>query len=263
MKKYFKWAGGKQWLAPAFARCWAKLNTQSPTRLVELFCGGLSIGISVSPKQALLNDINPHLINFYMHYQKGFLVAENLLNTREYYTYSRDRFNTLIATQKDNTVEAAVLFYYLNRTGYNGLCRFNKRGFFNVPFGRHASIQYVTEFKMEPHDPALNWTFTCLDFESVKCLADDFIYADPPYDVPFTSYSKNGFDFTTQKRLANFLAQHKGPVITSNQATERMVDLYQKLGFKIILTQVKRSISCKLRMPAKEMIAFKNIDFSL
>ena len=62
------------------------------------------------------------------------------------YYASRHRFNELLQAGEAGTAEAASLFYYLNRTGYNGLCRFNRRGLFNVPFGRYRKIDYRTDF---------------------------------------------------------------------------------------------------------------------
>ncbi len=86
------------------------------------------------------------------------------------------------------TAEAAALFYYLNRTGYNGLCRFNRRGRFNVPFGQYARITYMRDFSGY-RDRLARWTFTSGDVEAVPLEQGDFIYADPPYDVEFTQYS--------------------------------------------------------------------------
>src|SRR5437867_8638661 len=110
----------------------------------------------------------------------------------EYYQ-ARVRFNELLKNDKAKTAEAAGLFYYLNRTGYNGLCRFNSRGGFNVPFGTYTTINYKNDFS-EYKDVFKNWTFLSTDFESIPIDAADFIYADPPYDVPFTQYAKGGFD---------------------------------------------------------------------
>ncbi len=116
------------------------------------------------------------------------------------------------------SAEAAALFYYLNRTGYNGLCRFNASGEFNVPFGRYSRIRYRTDFREYKHAFA-GWDFLKTDFERLPLDDADFIYADPPYDVEFTQYSKDGFNWDEQERAATWLARHKGPVVLSNQAT--------------------------------------------
>src|SRR6185436_573154 len=99
----------------------------------------------------------------------------------------RSRFNQLIDNGKSQTAEAAQLFYYLNRTGFNGLCRFNRSGEFNVPFGKYARIGYTRDFS--PYrDVVGSWTFTNADVEAVPLKPSDFVYADPPYDVEFTTY---------------------------------------------------------------------------
>ena len=90
----------------------------------------------------------------------------------------RARFNVLLAEGKGNSAEAAALFYYLNRTGYNGLCRFNRSGEFNVPFGRYTRINYIRDF--EPYQEQFSgWTFSSDDLESVQLESGDFVYADP------------------------------------------------------------------------------------
>lgn len=157
------------------------------------------------------------------------------------------------------SAEAAALFYYLNRTGFNGLCRFNSRGEFNVPFGEYKSIQYARDFT--PYGRQFeNWEFMSGDFESVPLAQADFVYADPPYDVSFTQYSKEGFGWDEQVRAAEWLARHLGPVILSNQATERIVALYKMLGFKLRFLDAPRRISCTgNRTPAREVLAFKNL----
>lgn len=171
----------------------------------------------------------------------------------------RQRFNELLCNGGAESPEAAALFYYLNRTGFNGLCRFNSRGEFNVPFGEYKSIQYVRDFTPYQRQFA-NWEFISGDFESVPLADEDFVYADPPYDVPFTQYSKEGFGWDEQVRAAEWLARYRGPVILSNQATNRIVALYEKLGFKLRFLDAPRRISCTGdRTPAREVLAFKNV----
>ena len=176
-----------------------------------------------------------------------------------YYAH-RCRFNDLIASGGAATREAAALFYYLNRTGYNGLCRFNSAGGFNVPFGRYAKINYARDFT--PYRAALRgWRFTSGDFARIPLEKDDFIYADPPYDVEFTKYSKEDFGWEDQVRLAEWLARHKGPVVASNQATPRVARLYRKLGFKLAFLEAPRMISCKAdgRKAVMEVVGVRGV----
>jgi DNA adenine methylase len=228
---------------------------------VEPFCGGLAVTLSLAPVRALLNDINPHVVNFYRWLKRGLVVSLPMENDEQCFSMHRQRFNALLAGGQAETAEAAALFYYLNRTGYNGLCRFNRRGEFNVPFGRYARVRYCTDFTPYRERFAA-WEFTAGDFEAVRLEPDDFVYADPPYDVEFRQYSKEGFDWRDQVRAAEWLAAHSGPVVLSNQATERIVELYGRLGYEVEYLDAPRRISCTGdRSPAREVLAWRNLAF--
>ncbi|MDX1514008.1 MAG: Dam family site-specific DNA-(adenine-N6)-methyltransferase [Gammaproteobacteria bacterium] len=256
LKPPLKWAGGKRWLVPELAPVWRRFSDR---RLVEPFCGGLAVALGLSPSRALLNDVNPHPVNFYQHLQRGLKVRIPMRNERELYYRHRSEFNRLVTGRGLKTRKAAELFYYLNRTGYNGLCRFNREGRFNVPFGRYRRINYVRDFG-NYRGAFAAWRFENLDFEALDTEPGDFIYADPPYDVQFTQYSKNRFDWSEQERLAAWLRDHDGPVVLSNQATERVVRLYRRLGFRLKFIDAPRMISCTGdRTMAKEVIATRGI----
>jgi DNA adenine methylase len=251
-----KWAGGKRWQLQHLQPLWQRYSRR---RLVEPFCGGLAVTTGLIPERALLNDINPHLINFYSWLKRGLTVSFEPVNSQQHYYASRDRFNALLKAGNADGAEAASLFYYLNRTGYNGLCRFNGKGEFNVPFGRYATIRYRSTFT-EYQRVFERWTFTNVDFAAIPIDDDDVIYADPPYDVEFTKYSKEGFDWSEQERAAEWLSKHKGPVILSNQATPRIVRLYRALEFTLTLLEAPRRISCTGdRSPATEVLALRNV----
>lgn len=251
-----KWPGGKRWLVPHLLPLW---RPHCHRRLVEPFCGGLAVALGLAPSSALLNDVNPHLINFYRWLQRGLRTTLPMRNSRIAFDAHRRRFNRLTAENKTDTAESAVLFYYLNRTGFNGLCRFNRDGQFNVPFGRYERIAYTRDFTAYRRSFA-TWEFSNEDFASLRLRPDDFIYADPPYDVEFTQYSKQAFGWQDQVRLAEWLAKHPGPVVLSNQATPRIVKLYKSLGFALRFLEAPRRISCNGdRAPAREVLALKNL----
>lgn len=256
LKPPLKWAGGKRWLVPKLARMW---RPHSSLRLVEPFCGGLAVALGLSPRRALLNDVNPHPVNFYRHIQTGLKVRIPMRNESALYYRHRSDFNRLVTGRGLETRKAAELFYYLNRTGYNGLCRFNSKGEFNVPFGHHNRINYSRNF--DQYRGLLSaWCFDNVDFEQLPVGSGDFIYADPPYDVPFTQYAKNGFGWSEQERLAAWLSRHEGPVVLSNQATDRVIKLYRRLGFRLAFVDAPRMISCTGdRSPAKEVIATRGL----
>ncbi|MGH7913362.1 MAG: DNA adenine methylase [Candidatus Binataceae bacterium] len=252
IKPPLKWAGGKRWLVPHLRPLW---TPHQHRRLVEPLCGGLAVALGLMPVRALFNDVNEHVINFYRWLKEGLKIELEMRNDAELFYSHRKYFNALIAGGNADSREAAELFYYLNRTGYNGLCRFNRKGEFNVPFGQYKRINYATDF--HSYRTILSgWEFLRLDFEAVKLEPRDFIYADPPYDVEFTQYSKESFGWEEQVRLAEFLARHRGPVVLSNQATPRILRLYRALGFSIKRLSGPRMISCTGdRAPAIEVLA--------
>ena len=251
-----KWAGGKRWQVPHLVEFW---NENEHRRLVEPFAGGLAVALGLMPKRAWLNDVNPHLINFYSWLKVGLVVDETFENKEKWFYKARTRFNKLLKTGGADSAEAAGLFYYLNRTGYNGLCRFNSSGEFNVPFGRYANINYRYDFS-EYKAVFSAWEFTNLSFRDMELQEEDFVYADPPYDVEFTTYSKDGFSWEDQKAAAKWLAKHAGPVILSNQATDRIMDLYKDLRFKTPTYKAPRRISCTGdRSPALEVLATRHL----
>jgi DNA adenine methylase len=217
------------------------------------------MALGLRPERALLNDANLHLINFYRWLQRGLAVRIPLENREDLYYRHRDRFNALAAEGGVGSEEAAALFYYLDRTGFNGLCRFNRDGRLNVPFGRHATIRYERDFA--PYQPLLKkWTFSSGDFATVALQPADFVYADPPYDVEFTQYAREGFRWADQERAAAWLAAHPGPVVLVHQATARIEELYRHLGFAVAFIDAPRRISCTGdRSPAREIIATRNL----
>jgi DNA adenine methylase len=256
-----KWAGGKRWLLPHLRSIWA---AHSQRRLVEPFAGGLAIALGLRPRRALLSDVNVHLIAFYQWIQRGLdpgAVNVPFENDRAVFDRNRARFNALIAEGNAHSQEAAVLFYYLNRTAFNGLCRFNASGFYNVPFGRHKAIPYRDARGFAHYRSVLKgYEFRCVDFAALPLRRTDFIYADPPYDVEFTSYAAGGFGWSDQVRLAAWLSRHPGPVVVSNQATERIVTLYREHGFVLQMLAAPRRISCDgNREGSLEMLATRHL----
>jgi DNA adenine methylase len=130
---------------------------------------------------------------------------------------------------------------------------------FNVPFGRYVKINYTRDFS--PYREVFSrWDFLSEDFQRIPLPDEDFIYADPPYDVEFTDYARDGFTWKDQVRAAEWLARHKGPVVLTNQATRRIIDLYETLGYELRYLKAPRMISCTGdRAPATEVMAIRNL----
>jgi DNA adenine methylase len=252
-----KWAGGKRWLVPHLLPLWQQFPGH---RLVEPFVGGMSVALGLQPERAYLSDLNEHLVNFHQWLQRGLVAEETAFIHEETAFYeARTRFNELVRQQQQRSAEAATLFYYLNRTCFNGLCRFNKKNEFNVPFGRYKTINYTRDFTA--YRPQLaTWDIAHHSFEHTPLQNGDFVYVDPPYDTPFTQYAKEDFTWADQEKLVRWLTAYDGPIVATNQATPRILELYQDNGFQVQTLAAPRRIACTGdRTPAQEILATRNI----
>lgn len=257
LKSLVKWAGGKAWFSDVIV---SLFESNKKTRFIEPFAGGMSSAIAIKSEETLINDINPHLINFYKQVQNGLTVTLTMEYCKTRYYKYREMFNENIKKGEINTPEMAQLFFYLNKTGFNGMCRFNRSGFFNVPFGKYKTVNYHKDFLMYK---ALfeKWEFRCEDFVQIETTKDDFTFIDSPYDDSFADYSQDGFKWDDQVRTAEWAAKMEGPVVMTNKATDRIIELYDSLGFKVRVIKARRTISSKAdeRKPVWEVIAYKNI----
>ncbi|ABA56870.1 Dam family site-specific DNA-(adenine-N6)-methyltransferase [Nitrosococcus oceani] len=262
-RPFLKWAGNKY-------RLLTRIISVLPPgkRLIEPFAGSAALFLNAEYERYWVNDINPDLIALYqilqkegkefIHYAGCLFTPHN--NTPKAYYRLRARFNTTA-----DVAEKAALFVYLNRHGYNGLCRYSGSGIFNVPFGRYQRPYFPSKEMMAFHIKARRARFTCLDFRKVlaRIRRGTIVYADPPYTplsqtACFTHYSGNGFGPEEQKALtqsAQRLAKRGIPVLISNHDTPSVRQAYrnaQLTGFS-----VTRLISCKgtQRTPANEVLA--------
>src|SRR5277367_2461006 len=158
-----KWAGSKKALLPQLVFLYA---AHQHRRLVEPFVGGMNVALGLQPERALLCDINPHLINFYERLRDEYPFTLKMENDEALYYAYRKCFNELIKGPARYTKTAGELFYYLNRTGFNGLCRFNRSGEFNVPFGKYTTINYRRDFS-QYEDLLKSWELKCCRFDDV------------------------------------------------------------------------------------------------
>ncbi|MEZ8990074.1 DNA adenine methylase [Vibrio breoganii] len=256
-----KYAGGKRWLADAVADVCRHLQCG---HLIEPFCGAGSVFMAVQPERATLNDSNVHLINLYR--QIGFadfnLGRINAENSAQVFLFNRARFNELIDSGEFESLESAQLLYYLNRHCFNGLMRFNqKRGHFNVPYGKYKKPFVLSDFSAY-QDLFRRCNFISGDFhhafESVS--SDSLLFVDPPYYKTFTTYSGVPFTFEDQLRLLSILESVSVPVIATNSFEKDLVEAYQGAGFIVFKIMVSRMISSDgNRDDAAEMIAIKGI----
>ncbi|MBI3560279.1 MAG: Dam family site-specific DNA-(adenine-N6)-methyltransferase [Gammaproteobacteria bacterium] len=259
-----KWAGGKY-------RLLNRIRQHLPTgnRLVEPFVGSGALFLNTDYTHYLLADNNLDLINLYQQIQQQGTVFINRCkrlftiknNTAEYYYRRRDEFNRC-----NDPPRKALLFLYLNRHGYNGLCRYNSQGGFNVPFGRYRQPYFPATELQHFYTKAQRAEFVHADFEWVMrhTQRGDIVYCDPPYaplsrTANFTSYSSDKFGVSEQQRLADLAhdSQQRGiPVLVSNHDTEFTRHAYQ-YATQVEQFSVRRSISCNInnRERADELLA--------
>lgn len=266
MDPLVRWAGGKKWFLPIFNHL--VRNTPYDT-LVELFAGGLAISLGRQEKHVIAGDINPHLINFYRELQSGtsMYVVDALPEdgspvTVEIYNAIREQFNNGNLT----SAQRAQYFFFLNKHCFNGLYRENKQGKFNVPWNKREWVGYPA---FAPYTKLIeNWCFLVGDWrndcvDNIEAIVENekaLIFADPPYDDGFTAYSKEGFNWGHQLTLAQRLSLHDGPVVATNLATPRILELYRDLGYNVLTVDAPRRISCDgNRSPVKEMVATRNL----
>lgn len=258
---FLKWAGGKRWFVYRYAPILKLLI--NGRRVVEPFAGAGAFSLSLAPKKALLNDINPHLMNLYHQIQSGsFILPENIINDRAYYDSLREEFNALITNGAIQSLRAAQLFWTLNRLGFNGLCRFNKKGLYNTPFGRHKKLH--SNFDWAHYQNLFQrWDFSCGSYDQLTVNKKDFIFCDPPYDIAWQGYYQNNFPFEKQRALAEWVAKQKAPALIMNHPTERIIELYQNLKFDINYISAPRTLSAQAgsRKKCVEVIATHNFSW--
>ena len=228
MKPLIKYRGGKSkeipnimWHVPFFSG-----------RYIEPFFGGGALFFHMEPRQSVINDINGKLMDFYRGVRDDFPNLRRELDEIEsIYTTNRKDFDRLKLEHPDDRVEDknevlyyqmramfndlvpkaysnALLYYFINKTAYSGMIRYNAQGDFNVPFGRyeHLNTQGVTK---SHSDLLTNTKIYNGDYRRVfdMCDSDDFVFLDPPYDCVFSDYGneeyKDGFNEENHRRLAN------------------------------------------------------------
>ncbi len=253
---FVKWAGGKrQLLSQIKERMPEKYNNY-----FEPFVGGGAVVFELMPVNALINDINKALINVYKRikdFPEAFIEATNNIDRamwedgKKYYYYLRECYNDKLM-KAEYDVELAALFVFINKHCFNGLYRVNGKGLFNVPYNnrRHVSIDEENIIKISQYLHGI--TIIDGDFEDACKTAKqgDFVFLDSPYaplnPTSFESYTKEGFDIESHKRLAklyNDLTARGCYCMLTNHNTELINELYGNKGYRIDVVSVKRMIN--------------------
>lgn len=250
IKPFLKWAGGKTQLIEKLEQFFPK----DYDTYIEAFLGGGALFFHLQPSKAILSDINPELINCYTNIRDNvdevIFHLKSLKNNEDFYYEIRGCDISTLTSE-----ERAVRFIYLNKTCFNGLYRENKKGEFNVPYGRYTNPQICDEKRLYlAHEALQNAKLICGNYKTVLrryAQHNDFIFLDPPY-VPvgkysdFQRYTKDFFYDDDHielrdefKRLINIGAK----VILTNSNTEFVRELYA--GYPSEVFQTKRLISSK------------------
>lgn len=254
-----KWAGGKRQLRSELIR---RLPDRWGTYF-EPFVGGGALLVELANQgrlgKAVIGDKNPELINLYRVVKQDpdgltrALADEKYQNNEESFCRLKAWFNELIGTRR-RPVERAALLVYLNKHSYNGLWRVNRKGHYNVPFGKYARLSLPSLQTLQTFSRMLEGvTLMHADFGQIVRTAKrgDFIYFDPPYHplsktACFTDYTTGGFSFEDQERLARVfqrLSDRDVRLMLSNSRTPAIEKLYE--GFTIHTVPAKRFINCK------------------
>lgn len=253
-RSFLKWAGGKY---SVLDEVLAMLPAGD--RLIEPFVGSGTVFINAGFKRNLLGDVNPDLINLFNQLQGN---PDAVIKTA--YQLERgcisgkahDAIRTEFNGREAHAVRHAALFLALMRTSYNGLCRYNQKGLFNVGWNKKGEANYFPMDELA-HFTGMQkeMTFMCAGFEDVIAQAceGDVVFCDPPYEplpdeAGFTAYSGTSFTFADQVRLVESLvvARDRGAkVVITNSSAPAILHLYISNGFRIAPLATRRSVSCK------------------
>lgn len=257
MKPVMKWAGGKTQLL-------GHITSLLPKRFnhyFEPFLGGGALFLELSPGVSTVNDINPELVNVYLQIKaspEAVMAAlenidanhEDAVDAKQSYYAIRNLFNENMGTA---TPQQAARFIFINKHCFNGLYRVNKKGFFNVPFNNKPQGKSFVPEDIHALSERLQ-TVTILggDFERAIATAreGDFVFFDPPYaplcPMSFTDYTKEGFGYDDNVRLANLykeLSQRGVFCMLTNHNTAFIRDLYSEFSCNVV--SVARNINAK------------------
>lgn len=252
LKPFLKWAGGKRQLLEDL-----KANLPKTHNLYfEPFVGAGALLFELQPQRARISDLNEELINCYQVIKddpEGLLIEISKHKHSEAHFYKIRNLDLLPEFKELSPAARAARTIYLNKTCFNGLYRVNRKGHFNVPFGRYSNPTIVEESSLVALHDFLNTHEISIhneDFEIACSLArmGDFVYLDPPYDPLSPSSSFTGYNFKFERadhiRLRDVfvsLSERGCYVMQSNSCTDFIKELYG--GFRIVEVAAKRAIN--------------------
>lgn len=257
---FTKWTGGKRQLLKDLTRYLPK----EFNRYFEPFIGGGALFFHLTPSVATINDMNEDLILSYRQIRDD---VDNLIELLEKHSKnnSKEYFLDIRKVDRDGRIkhmsdtEKAARLLYMLRVDFNGLYRVNKKGQFNVPYGRYKNPKIVNETLLRNISFYLNSNEIDIlntDFEEaiLEASFNDFVYFDPPYapisaTSAFTAYTHDGFNESDQIRLRDTFKKlsDKGvKVMLSNSDVGVIRDLYCNLpGVNIEVVRARRNINSR------------------
>ena len=226
MNPVLKYRGGKSREIPRFS----KYIPQDFDRYIEPFLGGGAVYFYLEPKEAILNDFNSRLMQFYLQLRNNYSqMRQQLDEIQLIYETNQSLYKKLKSANPDKIIPndneklyydmrnafnypngeylEGVIYFFINKTAYSGMIRYNGNGEYNVPFGRYPNLN--TKLITKGHSDLLNKAkLFNLDYSEIFEMANsnDFMFLDPPYDCVFNDYGNidmmNGFDEIQHRRLA-------------------------------------------------------------
>lgn len=260
-KPILKWVGGKRGIVDV-------LKVHMPaaySAYYEPFVGGGALFMALEPSlnghRCHISDLNDDLIDTYLAVRDD---PEALMNTINDLVdgYSEAQYYDVRRNLREGTiVERAAKFIYLNKTGYNGLVRYNRSGGFNVPWGHKKSLRVSSVYDSD-NIYALSKLLhgvdvRCRTYSACRPKAGDFVYLDPPYASNFSTYNAGGFGDDEQRKLADWcrsLDSRGVFFMLSNSDVPLINELYT--DFDVHHITAPRAVSCKGdgRKPVQEVL---------
>lgn len=268
MKPIIKYRGGKSKEIPQIL----PYIPQFTGRYIEPFFGGGALFFYLEPHKAVINDINSKLISFYEDVKYNYPnVKEELLALEETYTRNRAAFEENKALNPNDRIYDAneelyykirdmynglcnkelsfgTIYYFINKTAYSGMIRYNSKGHFNVPYGRYKNFN--TSLLTDGHHSLLKDTeIFNRSYEDIFEMAneDDFIFLDPPYDCVFSDYGnesmKDGFGEERHRKLAEDFRRLKCNALMVIGKTQLTEELYGDL----VVAEYEKSYAVNIR----------------
>lgn len=216
IKSPLNYTGGKFKLLPKIL----PLFPEQIETFIDLFCGGLNVGINVKASKIVANDLEAHVIDFYENLQKltGILAHAKIMELVDEYNLNKSNQEGFLKLRKDyNKDKTWDKFYAVISHAFNYQIRYNNNGDYNMPFGKDRSsyneslqsklISFTNEINNK------NFIFKNKDFRDIDINYDQshFVYADPPYLISTASYNENGgWSEKDEKDLLDYLDMVNG-----------------------------------------------------